>query len=73
MSAYIEEFTLSRLERVLSGPGKTAALGAELDRLQRSRVIVVTGKTLGASPLLARVTDALGPRCAAVFAGGAGG
>jgi alcohol dehydrogenase len=63
------DFTLSRLERVLSGAGQTAALGAELDRLQRSRAVVVTGKTLGGSPLLARVTDALGSRCVSVFTG----
>ena len=63
------DFTLSRLERVLSGRGQTAALGAELDRLQRRRALVVTGRTLGGSVLLNRVTDALGPRCAGVFAG----
>jgi alcohol dehydrogenase class IV len=66
---YAGEFTLSRLERVISGPGTAAVLGTELDRLQRTRAVVVTGKTLGASPLLTRVTDALGPRCAAVFTG----
>src|SRR4051812_30294321 len=66
---YAGEFTLSRLERVVSGPGTAAVLGTELDRLQRTRAVVVTGKTLGASPLLTRVTDALGPRCAAVFTG----
>jgi alcohol dehydrogenase class IV len=63
------DFTLSRLERVLAGAGQTTALGAELDRLQRSRAVVVTGKTLGGSPLLTRVTDALGSRCAGVFTG----
>ena len=63
------EFTLSRLERVLSGPGKAAALGAELDRLQRQRAVVVTGKTLGGSALMQRVTDALGARCVSVFTG----
>src|SRR4051794_34121360 len=63
------DFTLSRLERVLSGPGQTMALGAELDRLSRRRAVVVTGTTLGASPLLARVTDALGSRCVRVFTG----
>jgi alcohol dehydrogenase len=69
MTAYAGDFTLSRLERVLSGPGTTASLGAELDRLQRSRAVVITGRTLGNSALLARVTDALGSRCAAVFTG----
>ena len=63
------DFTLSRLERILSGPGQTMALGAELDRLSRRRAVVVTGTTLGASPLLTRVTDALGSRCVRVFTG----
>ncbi len=66
---YVGEFALSRLERVVSGPGKIAVLGAELDRLQRSRAIVVTGKTLGASPLLAQVTGSLDSRCVSVFTG----
>jgi alcohol dehydrogenase len=63
------EFTLSRLERVLSGPGKTAALGEEVDRLQRRRAVIVTGRTLRASPLVQRLTAALGDRGVAVFAG----
>ena len=63
------DFTLSRLERLLSGAGQTTALGAELDRLERGRAVVVTGKTLGGSPLLTRVTDALGSRCVSVFTG----
>jgi len=67
--AYVGDFTLSRLERVVSGPGTAAVLGGELDRLQRRRAVVVTGKTLGASPLLARITEALGPRCVGVFTG----
>src|SRR5258707_3957136 len=33
------------------------------------RALVATGKTLGASPLLERVTAAMGPHCAGVFAG----
>jgi alcohol dehydrogenase class IV len=63
------DFNLSRLERVMSGPGKVAALGEELDRRGLKRAIVVTGKTLGSSPLLAKVTGAAGARCAAVFKG----
>jgi alcohol dehydrogenase class IV len=63
------EFTLSKLERVISGPGKVAALGEELDRRGLKRAIVVTGKSLGNSPLLAQVTGAIGSRCAAVFKG----
>jgi hypothetical protein len=64
---FLHEFTLSRLERVLHGAGSVASLGDELDRLSRQRAVVVTGRTLGGSPVLTRVTGALGPRCADVF------
>jgi alcohol dehydrogenase len=61
------DFTLSRLERVISGPGKVGTLGEELERRGLKRAIVVTGKSLGNSPLLEKVTGALDARCAAVF------
>src|ERR1700688_764624 len=60
MEAPVGEVNLSRLERVISGPGKIEALANELDRRNLKRAIVVTGKTLGKSPLLAKVTGALG-------------
>jgi maleylacetate reductase len=69
MNAPSAEFTLSKLERVISGPGKIATLGEELERRGLQRAIVVTGKSLGNSPLLAQVTGASGSRCAAVFKG----
>jgi alcohol dehydrogenase class IV len=69
MKAPVGEFNLSRLERVISGPGKIDSLGNELDSRNLKRAIVVTGKTLGKSPLLGKVTDALGARCAGVFSG----
>ena len=56
MEAPVGEVNLSRLERVISGPGKIEALANELDRRNLKRAIVVTGKTLGKSPLLAKVT-----------------
>ncbi|HEX4003517.1 MAG TPA: iron-containing alcohol dehydrogenase [Candidatus Acidoferrales bacterium] len=62
------EFNLSRLERVISGPGTVEALGNELDRRNLKRAIVVTGATLGKSALLGKVTGALGARCVGVFA-----
>jgi alcohol dehydrogenase class IV len=68
MPTFAGQFTLSRLERVISGPGSLSAVGAELDRRALSRVVVVTGRTLGRSDLLSRVTNALGDRSAAVFA-----
>jgi alcohol dehydrogenase class IV len=69
MDALNTEFTLSKLERVISGPGKISTLGEELDRRGLKRAIVVTGKSLGNSPLLAQVTGAIGARGAAVFKG----
>ena len=69
MKAPNAEFTLSKLERVISGPGKIATLGEELERRGLQRAIVVTGKSLGNSLLLAQVTGAVGSRCAAVFKG----
>ena len=63
------DFNLSRLERVISGPGKVAALGEELERRGLERAIIVTGKTLGASTLLETVKAAAGRRCVAVFKG----
>ncbi len=69
MEAPNTDFNLSRLERVMSGPGKVAALGEELERRGLKRAIVVTGKSLGGSALLEKVTGAAGARCAAVFKG----
>jgi len=63
------EYPLTHLERVVFGAGSIARLGDELDRLGASRAVVVTGRTLGTSPLLDHVTGALGSRCAQVFAG----
>jgi len=63
------EYVLTQLERVVFGAGSVTRLGGELDRLGASRAVVVTGRTLGTSPLLDRVTGALGSRCVEVFAG----
>jgi len=63
------EYPLTQLERVVFGAGSIARVGGELDRLGASRAVVVTGRTLSASPLLDRVTGALGARCVQVFAG----
>jgi maleylacetate reductase len=61
------EFNLSGLERVISGGGSVERLSLELERRGLERAVVVTGRTLGASGLLDRVTAPLGPRCIAVF------
>jgi alcohol dehydrogenase class IV len=72
MSSYrleppVGEFTLTRLERVIYGPGKVAALKDEMEKRGLKRAIVVT--TLGGFPILDQVTGALGPLCASVFTG----
>jgi len=69
MEALNYDFTLSKLERVMSGPGKVATLGQELERRGLKRAIVVTGKTLGGSASLEKVRAATGARCVAVFKG----
>ncbi len=63
----IGEFQFPRLERVVSGAGTVDSLAAELDRRSLTRAIVVTGRTLGASSLLNRITHPLGERCVFVF------
>ena len=69
MEAPNGEFNFTRLERVIFGPGKVAALPHELDRRGLKRAVVVTGKTLGASRLLDQITAALGARCLTVYTG----
>ena len=54
------EFNLSGLERVVSGAGSVERLSHELERRGLERAVVVTGRTLGASALLDRVTAPLG-------------
>ncbi|MGH7072924.1 MAG: iron-containing alcohol dehydrogenase [Stellaceae bacterium] len=60
-------FHFTRLEEVVFGAGAVREIGAAMDRRDLRRAVIVTGKTLGASALLGKVTDALGTRCAAVF------
>jgi maleylacetate reductase len=69
VEALNSDFNLSRLERVMSGPGKVAGLGDELARRGLERAIIVTGKTLGSSPVLESVKAAAGARCVSVFKG----
>lgn len=67
VSAPVGEFNLTRLEKVIYGPGKIEALGSELDRRGLSRALVVT--TLGGFPIIHQVTSALGSRCVCVYNG----
>jgi len=69
MTPFVGEFGLPRLERVISGRDTVERLAPELDRHGVSRAVLVTGRTLGSSPLLRRITRLLGDRCAAVFTG----
>jgi alcohol dehydrogenase len=61
------EFSFTRLEKVVFGPGKLAVLGGELDRRGLNRAVIVTGQSLARSGLAQRVAEALGGRCAGVF------
>jgi len=63
------EFNLSRLERLIYGPGKIAALKEEMERRGLKRAVVATTDVVAKLPILQEVTGALGPACASVFAG----
>ncbi|HLK87038.1 MAG TPA: iron-containing alcohol dehydrogenase [Candidatus Binataceae bacterium] len=63
------EFNFTRLEKVIFGPGKAASLGRELERRGLARALIVTGRTLGKSRLLDKVTAAAGSRVAGIFKG----
>jgi alcohol dehydrogenase class IV len=63
------EFNLSRLERVIYGPGKIAALKDEMERRSLQRAVVVTTDVVAKLPILQKVTEPLGSRCAGVFTG----
>jgi alcohol dehydrogenase len=67
IEAPVGEFNLTRLERVIYGPGKVAELKGEMERRGLKRALVVT--TLGGFPILDQVTGALGTACAGVFTG----
>jgi maleylacetate reductase len=63
------EFNLTRLERVIYGPGKIAALKDEMERRGLKRAVVVTTDVVAALPILKEVTGALGDQCVSVFTG----
>jgi alcohol dehydrogenase len=69
MDPVVGEFNFTRLEKVVFGPGKVAGLSRELERRGLKRALIVTGKTLGRSALLDKVTSAAGARLAGVFKG----
>jgi alcohol dehydrogenase class IV len=63
------EFNLTRLERVIYGPGKIKALKDEMERRGLKRAVVVTTDVVAKLPILNDVTGALGSYCASVFTG----
>ncbi len=66
MAVFEGEFLLPRLERVISGVDAVDAIGLDLQRRGVHRALIVTGTTIGGSPLLERVRRALGGRCVSV-------
>jgi alcohol dehydrogenase class IV len=69
MQAPEGEFRFTQLEKVVYGAGKLMAIGRELERRGLKRALVITGKSLGESPLIDRVRGALGERLAGIFSG----
>ena len=67
--APVGEFNLSRLERVIYGPGKIAALKEEMEKRKLQRALVVTTSIVAELPVMKDVTEALGFYCAGVFTG----
>ncbi len=68
METSVGVFHFTRLEKVVFGPGQVRKLADEMDRRGLGRAIIATGRSLGASKLLDKVTQALGSRCVGVFA-----
>jgi alcohol dehydrogenase class IV len=69
LKAPVGEFNLSRLERVIYGPGKVAALGDEMERRGLKKALVVTTQVVAGLPIMKQVTGALGSHYAGVFSG----
>ena len=57
------------MERVVYGQPAATALKAEVDRLERSRVFVITNRSLGKSGLLGGFASTLGDRYVGCFSG----
>ncbi len=64
----MRQFMLTRLESVISGAGAIERLGTELDRRGATRALIATSASLGRSRLIDRIRQALGPRCAGIYA-----
>jgi alcohol dehydrogenase len=66
--AELSTFEMPRVRRVVQGAGARKKLAAELEGAGHERVILLTGRTLGASPALEELRGALGPRLVDVYA-----
>jgi len=60
-------YRYSALERVVFGEPATTAIDSELDRTGRTRVFVVTTRSVASSAPFIAIARALGKRCAGVF------
>lgn len=60
-------YRYSALERVVFGEPATAAVNSELDRTGRSRVFVVTTRSVSSSASFIAMVEALGTRCVGVY------
>jgi maleylacetate reductase len=61
-------YKYSALERVVLGQPAAAAVVAEIERLDRRRVFIVTTRSVAASPPFATIVEALAERCIGSYA-----
>lgn len=61
------KFEMPRIETVVQGPGAIREIAPELDRRKLSRVLLVTGRSVGGSDGFAALQAALGHRVCGVF------
>lgn len=62
-------YSYTALERVVLGQPAAPAVAAEIDRLGRRRVFVVTSRSVAASSPFATILKALGERCVGIYPG----
>ncbi len=62
----VRAFEMSRVDRVLQGAGSLHAIAAELDRRRYGKALLITGRSVGASPPFQGLVKELGSRVAAV-------
>ncbi|MEV7135598.1 iron-containing alcohol dehydrogenase [Arthrobacter sp. NPDC093128] len=60
-------FEMPRIERVIEGKGSLQQIPAELKRRGLERALLLTGRTLGASPEFGELVSSLGEKAAGVY------